>query len=77
MEILQLPGRWDDWIKADALEALLFRGARLRAEEALRVLDPVLDTLRSQMHEQQSAYLLRRCLCLLPFIEPCQSESAD
>ncbi len=71
MDVLQLPGEWDTWIKVDALEALLFRGARLGAEEALYVLDPVLDTLRSQLNDQQSAYLLQRCLAILPFIEPC------
>ncbi len=71
MDILRLPGEWDSSIKIDALEALLFRGARLLAEETLRVLDPVLDTLRSQINDQQSAYLLQRCLALLPFIEPC------
>jgi hypothetical protein len=72
MEILQLPGHWDNWIKADALEMLLFRGARLPAEAALRILNPAIESLKGQMHDQQAAYVMRRFLSLLPFIEPCR-----
>lgn len=70
MEILALPGEWDGWTRADALEALLFSGARLGAEAALRVLNPTIDHIRTRgYHDQQGLYLLGRCLCLLPFLD--------
>jgi len=71
MEIMALPGEWGGWTRADALEALLFSGARLRADAALSVLNPTIDHIRTRkFHDEQAAYLLRQCLCLLPFLDP-------
>lgn len=71
MRIMALPGKWDGWTRADALEALLFSGARLRAGAALSVLNPTIDHIRTrEFHDQQAVYLLLRCLCLLPFLDP-------
>lgn len=71
MQIMALPGEWDGWTRADALEALLFSGARLSSDATLSVLDPTIQSLRTVTgHDQQNLYLLRRCLCLLPFLDP-------
>jgi len=72
MEIMALPGQWDSYTRVEALEALLFNGAIIKADAALKVLDPVIDhiTQPSQFHDQQNRFLLQRCFCLLPFIDP-------
>jgi hypothetical protein len=72
MEILALRGEWDGSTRAEAIEALLAGGARLDADAVLRVLNPTIERSRVRaFHDQQEAYLLQRCLSLLPFIEPC------
>jgi len=70
MEIMALPGEWDGWTRVEALEALLFSGARLAADAALSVLNPTIDRMRNRLWEQQAFSLLRRCLCLLSFLDP-------
>lgn len=71
MEILALPQQWDGWNRAKALHSLLFGGASLAAEKVLGVLNPTIDhILTSNRHNHDALNLLRRCLCLLPFIEP-------
>jgi hypothetical protein len=70
MEIMMLPSQWDEWTRAEALEALLFSGARLGAQESLKVLNPAIEYALSHSYEQQAAYLLQRCLCFLPFVDP-------
>lgn len=71
MEIMALPGQWDGWTRADALDALLFNGARLRAEQVLNCLGPTIDQARAAaFYDQQAVYLLGRCLRLLPFVDP-------
>lgn len=71
IENLALPQQWDEWTKVDTLEALLRSGAQLPAPRVLEVLNPVLDyALTAHNDRQQADYLLNRCLCLLPFVEP-------
>jgi hypothetical protein len=70
MEIMILPSQWDEWTRTDAIEALLFSGARLGAEESLKVVNPIIEYAVSHTYDQQAGYLLRRCLCFLPFIDP-------
>ncbi len=71
IENLALPQQWDEWTKVDTLEALLLSGARLPAPKVLEVLNPVIDhALTTPNNHQQADYLLNRCLCLLPFVEP-------
>ena len=71
MEIMILPSQWDQWTRADVIEALLFSGARMKAERVLEVLNPTIDYTLSHLHyDQQARYLLQRCLCLLSFLEP-------
>jgi len=70
MEIMALPGQWDHWTRVDALEALLFNGAPFSAEATLAVLDPTIDYALKHLYDNQSSWLLRRCLCLLSFVDP-------
>ncbi len=72
MEFMALPGEWDGYTRVEALEALLFSGARIKADEALKVLDPTINHIiqPSRFHDQQNRFLLQRCLCLLPFFDP-------
>ncbi len=71
IEKLALPQPWDQWIRVDTLEALLFSGARLPAKRVLEVLNPVIEhAMTVHYNRQQADDLLSRCLCLLPFVEP-------
>jgi len=71
MEIMALPGEWDGWTRANALEALLFSGARLGADASLSAFTPTINHIRTRtFRDQQDIYLLRKCLCLLPFLDP-------
>ena len=71
LDIMALPGEWDGWTRVQALEALLFNGARLCAEPALEVLNPTIDYCQNKKdYDQQAGYLLQRCLCLLAFLDP-------
>ncbi len=71
MDILALPGKWDEWTRTEALETLLFSGAQLGVDAALRVLNPTIEHTRARIyHDQQASYVLQRCLRLLPFLDP-------
>jgi len=72
MEIMALPGEWDGYARVEALEALLFSGARIKTDAALKVLNPTINHViqPGQFHDQQNRFLLQRCLCLLPFFDP-------
>lgn len=68
---LALPQQWDEWTRVDALETLLFSGAPLPAKRVLEVLNPAIEhAMTVPYNRQQADYLLSRCLCLLPFVEP-------
>jgi hypothetical protein len=43
MEIMALPGQWDGHTRVEVLEALLFSGALIKTDEALKVLNPTLN----------------------------------
>ncbi len=72
LELMELPGRFDGWTRVGALESLLSWGVRLSLEEALRILDPVIQELKaSGIHsDNQNAWLFARCLSVLAFVEP-------
>lgn len=72
MEIMALPGQWDGYARAEALEALLFNGATIQADMALKVLDPIINHIiqPGAFYDQQNRFLLQRYFCLLPFIDP-------
>lgn len=72
MDIMALPGRWDGYARAEALEALLFNGAIIQAEEALKVFNPIINQIIQprKFYDQQNRFLLQRYFCLMPFIDP-------
>ncbi|MBI2472067.1 MAG: hypothetical protein HYV59_12635 [Planctomycetes bacterium] len=72
MDIMALPGRWDGYARAEALEALLFNGAIIQADEALKVLNPIINQIiqPGEFYDQQNRFLLQRYFCLMPFIYP-------
>lgn len=71
MEIMALPGEWDGYTRVESLEALLFSGAHIKADGALKVLNPIINHIiqPGQFHDQQNRFLLQRCLYLLPFFD--------
>src|SRR5439155_1161639 len=48
IEVLALPGEWDEWSRAEGVEGLLRSGARLDAEATPRLLNSALDTVASK-----------------------------
>jgi hypothetical protein len=72
LELMELPGRWDGWTRVGAIESLLPWGVSLSIEEVLRILDPVMQELRtSGLHsDNQNAWLFARCLAIMAFVEP-------
>jgi hypothetical protein len=71
LELMERPGRWDGWTRVGALENLLVSGVRLNLEEVLRILDPVMEELRSSgmYNDSQNAWLFARCLCVMAFVK--------
>src|SRR6202008_1264290 len=72
LELMELPGRWDGWTRGGALESLLSWGIGLSLEEALRILDPVIQELRAAgvYSDNQNAWLFARCLSVMAFVQP-------
>lgn len=68
LEILALPGNWDDFVRMNGVKALLLSGATLTLDSILNVLGPTIDRLLSQgLYNDQNLSLLTDCLELLPF----------
>ena len=72
LELMELPGRWDNWTRVGAFESLLSWGVRLGLEETARILDPVLEEIRASgiYSDNQNAWLFARCLAIMAFVEP-------
>jgi hypothetical protein len=70
MDVMALPGKWDGWTRVEALEALLRSGVGLPAEATLGILNPPIEqVLREGLYTNQNSFLIKRCLCLLPFVD--------
>jgi hypothetical protein len=68
MEIMTLPGRWDGWIRAEALEALLVNGTELDIRVVEQIIDPIINqVIKEGVYTSQNSHLMERCLCILPF----------
>jgi hypothetical protein len=63
------PGRWDEWDRVSALQALLFGGGRLATRQVLDILKPVIERTTRALHDQQERYLLTQCLCILAYVD--------
>ena len=72
LELMELPGPWDNWTRVGAIDSLLSWGVRLTLEEVMRILDPVIEDLRKHglQSDNQNAWLFARCLALMAFVEP-------
>jgi hypothetical protein len=72
LEVMKLPGRFDGYSRVASLESLMVWGVRLTLAEAEEVLGPTIAELRARgVHgDNQNAWLLQRCLALLPFVDP-------
>jgi hypothetical protein len=70
MQVMALPGEWDSWIRVGAMESLLLSGAQLPTEATLEILNPAIDQICEEgIGDHNSAWLLVRCLGLLPFLD--------
>jgi hypothetical protein len=70
MKVLALPGEWDASVRVKALEALLLSGTELPTERALEILNPAIAQIQAQgISDHNGAWLLVRCMCLLPFLD--------
>jgi hypothetical protein len=67
VEVLALPGRWDQFVRMNGIKALLLSGATLSLNAMRLVLDPAIEYLLSQGARDQELTLLTDCLALLPF----------
>jgi hypothetical protein len=72
LELMELQGRWDGWTRVGALESLLVSGVGLSLEQVLKILDPVMQELKSSgmLNDNQNIWLFVRCLCVMAFVDP-------
>lgn len=68
LDVIAMPGQWDQYIRLDAAERLLMAGVVLPATTAFALVDSILE--RTEMSMQDSdRYLLHRILALCPFVD--------
>lgn len=67
-KVMSLADEWDNYSRVEAFEALLFSGVALPAHSSVALLDPCLVRWR-KYGVQQDGWLLKRFLCLLPFVD--------
>lgn len=68
-KVMALPDEWDNYGRVEAFEALLFGGVVLPTESTMTLMDPCLERWRKYGVQQQDQWLLKRYLCLLPFVD--------
>src|SRR5205085_4299138 len=66
LNVISLPGRFFVGRRVEALENLLFNGVILPTEATLNVLNPI---IAQWFDDSQDSSILKRCLCLLPFVD--------
>ena len=67
--VMSIPDEWENYSRVEAFETLLFNGVVLPADSTLTLFDPCLDRWRKYGVQQQDEWLLKRFLCLLPFVD--------
>ena len=61
----------DSYTRVAALENLFVSGVCLSLDEVLRILDPVIQELRSSgLYNDQNCWLFARCLAVMAFVDP-------
>ena len=68
LDVIAMPGRWDQYIRLDAAERLLMAGVVLPATTAFALVDSILERTEEWMQDSDR-YLLRRILALCPFVD--------
>jgi hypothetical protein len=68
LDVIAMPGRWDQYIRLDAAERLLMAGVVLPATTAFALVDSILERTEKWMQDSDR-YLLRRILALCPFVD--------
>jgi hypothetical protein len=69
LEIVELPTDHSPYQRIGILEKLAFDGAVLQADRVLAVVDSVVSELRKYGIQQNDRWLLKRALCVLPFVD--------
>jgi hypothetical protein len=71
LEVLGIQGRHDSYTRVASLESLVVAGVLLTTAEMMNLLAPTIEELRRDMlNNDQSGWLLLRCLSLLAFADP-------
>jgi energy-coupling factor transporter ATP-binding protein EcfA2 len=68
-EVMSLPDEWDGSQQVRAIEHLLFNGVPLPADRTLTLLDASIDRFRKYGFQQQDVWMVKRFLCVLPFVD--------
>jgi hypothetical protein len=71
LQVLSLPVKFFAWRRVEALENLLFGGAILPTGTTFNILVPIIESIYEEpwLYNNQGSWLLKRCLCLLPFVD--------
>ena len=68
LDVIAMPGQWDQCTRLDAAERLSMAGVVLPATTAFALVDSILERIEKLM-EDSDKYLLRRVLALCPFVD--------
>ncbi|HBH03321.1 MAG: hypothetical protein A2W08_07185 [Candidatus Rokubacteria bacterium RBG_16_73_20] len=68
LDVIAMPGQWDQHIRLDAAKRLLMAGVVLPATTTFALVDSILERTERWMQESDK-YLLRRILALCPFVD--------
>ena len=68
LDVIAMPGQWDEYVRLDAAELLLMAGVVLPATTAFALVDSVLERTEKWMQDSDR-YLLLRTLALCPFVD--------
>ena len=68
LDVIAMPGQWDQYTRLDAAERLLMAGVVLPATTAFALADSILARTEKWMRDSEK-YLLRRILALCPFVD--------
>ena len=68
LDVIAMPGQWDQYTRLDAAERLLMAGVVLPATTAFALADSILERTEKWMQDSDK-YLLRRILALCPFVD--------
>jgi hypothetical protein len=67
--VISLPAEWGGWRRVEAVELLLFSGVPLPSELVSTLLDSTFERMSKYGQQDQDIWLVKRFLCVLPFID--------